>query len=282
MTRIVALATCHNRVKMTCRSLKCLREQVFDEPVDLHFVLVDDGSTDNTLERVRSEYSEVKVIQGDGALFWAGGMRFGWREVVENESFDYLFVYNDDCLFEPHAIQTLLSDIRQMQENSNSVGGLVAGAFLDEKEGQFSYGGYVRDSKLNPLRFKRILPLGNRPFQVDSINMNGCLIEHKLLKNIGFLGEYFVHGGADLEYGLRVGRRGGVCYQSSKYIGVCPRNPAMHFGIGLLTRWKNATSAKGQPLAQRYRFYKEYGGRFWVYYFVRYYLKVVLPGFGKA
>jgi len=112
--------------------------------------------------------------------------------------------------------------------------------------------------------------------------MNGCLIQAKLLKKVGFLEEYFVHGGADLEFGLRTDREGGACYQSSKFIGICPLNPKTSFGVGLLNRWEKAISAKCQPLAQRYRFYKEYGGHFWLFYFIRYYLKVVLPDFGKA
>jgi GT2 family glycosyltransferase len=282
MIKIVALATCHNRGDMTLSSLKALSEQAFDEPVNLDIVLVDDGSTDDTVARVNNYYSEVKIVKGDGTLFWAGGMRFGWKSAVVKQSFDYLFVYNDDCIFAPDAIQTLLNDVRYIEKNSKPAGLLVAGAFLDQRDAELSYGGYVRNSKFNPLRFKRVAPRDDRPCRVDTINMNGCLIQSKLLKKIGFLEEYFVHGGADLEFGLRAEREGGECYQSSKFIGVCPRNPKTYFGVGLLNRWEKATSVKGQPLFQRYRFYKEYGGSFWLFYFIRYYFKVVLPGSGKA
>ena len=73
--KVIALATCHNRREKTLRALASLREQVLPDGTALQVCLVDDGSTDGTGAAVAEQFPEVKLLQGDGQLFWAGGMR---------------------------------------------------------------------------------------------------------------------------------------------------------------------------------------------------------------
>ncbi len=53
------------------------------DEVRLDTFLVDDGCTDSTAQAVDKEYPQVKILQGDGNLFWGGGMRMAWDEALK-------------------------------------------------------------------------------------------------------------------------------------------------------------------------------------------------------
>lgn len=49
--------------------------------------LTDDGSTDGTTEMLREKYPQVKVVSGNGNLFWDRGMHAAWREAVKGDTY---------------------------------------------------------------------------------------------------------------------------------------------------------------------------------------------------
>ena len=51
-------------------------------------ILVDDGSTDGTGEAVQGEFPQVRLLRGDGRLFWGGGLRLAFAAAMA-ESIHY-------------------------------------------------------------------------------------------------------------------------------------------------------------------------------------------------
>ena len=78
---IAVLMTCHNRVETTLACLRRLTPQL--SPTDGVF-LVDDGSMDGTGVKVKAEFSDVNVINGDGTLYWARGMHLAWKSAIKS------------------------------------------------------------------------------------------------------------------------------------------------------------------------------------------------------
>src|SRR5580658_7643570 len=96
---IAVLMTSFNRREVTLKSLDSLFRQQKAEGIRFAVFLVDDGSTDGTGGAVKSLFPQVKVLQGNGALFWNGGMRVAFAAAVQ-ESFDaYLFLNDDTTLY---------------------------------------------------------------------------------------------------------------------------------------------------------------------------------------
>ena len=46
----------------------------------------------------KQHYPNVNLIQGNGKLFWAGGMRLGWRTALKSKEYDAFLLLNDDVI----------------------------------------------------------------------------------------------------------------------------------------------------------------------------------------
>lgn len=69
---IIAILTCHNRKSETVTCITSLIEN--NTNIEFKFVVVDDNSTDGTREALLSMSCDITIIEGDGQLFWNGGM----------------------------------------------------------------------------------------------------------------------------------------------------------------------------------------------------------------
>src|SRR6476619_4525822 len=95
---IAVVMTCHNRRNTTLACLHTLYEQ--KHHCDVY--LTDDGSYDGTAQGIKAEYPDVHILQGNGNLFWVGGMHLAFNEAIKNQ-YDYYLWLNDDTFLEPNA-----------------------------------------------------------------------------------------------------------------------------------------------------------------------------------
>ena len=83
----------HNRQDYTKACLHSLRRQ---SVLGFNTVVVDDGSTDGTIDVVRQQFPEVIYISGDGTLWWAGAMNRGVTWALEKGA-RYIVSLNNDA-----------------------------------------------------------------------------------------------------------------------------------------------------------------------------------------
>jgi GT2 family glycosyltransferase len=262
---IVALTTCHNRRDLTLASLGDLHTQDLPANVSLSITIVDDGSTDGTAEAVRDSYPGVEIIKGDGNLYWAGGMRHGWEKSVQHQKFDALFVFNDDIRLNKNALNELIDTNRYVRKHYGPLN-VISGAFTDLNGGIITYGGFRRSSIWHPLRFEIVTPTGV-PFQIDTLNMNGALVSSEALHKVGFLARYFRHGGADLEFGLKLRKTGGSVWLTPSTIGKCDRQltefKPTDQRLSFREQYQCITGVKRLWPSERAHFFHDHAGLFW-------------------
>ena len=108
MTVFVVLPV-HNRIDMTLEFLDSLEAQAIEDPIEV--VLIDDGSTDGSTQRVcrRPHRYPVHVLQGNGRLWWSGSVWKAMKWLRPKVSpRDWMFLANNDAILEPNCLKYLL------------------------------------------------------------------------------------------------------------------------------------------------------------------------------
>ncbi|MCZ4297918.1 glycosyltransferase [Henriciella marina] len=273
--KVFTLACSHNRKSQTLHALEDLHRQKVAANVELRHVLVDDASGDGTAEDVRANFPEVEVLRGSGSMYWAGGMRFGWEELLSERQLDYLFVYNDDARFNHDALQHLLDNAPEP-----NVPVAIVGSFTDLAGKKTTYGGRRRSSAWHPLKFSHLVVPDGTVQKADTLNMNGALISRGALAKVGFLSEYFIHSNADFEYGLKLRRAGGRVLVAPRHIGECDMNASSDLSPTDAPTLRGAlrmlNDPKREPVRQRLNMYREHGGIFWPVLFAVPYITIWL------
>ena len=203
--------TCHNRAETTLDCLSRLMPQLTDS--DKVF-LVDDGSTDGTGAKVRAKYPIVRVIDGDGNLYWARGMHKAWKIAASESNWDFYLWLNDDVMLTPDAISGLLSDFMQLTTNRQppATPPVVVGSC--EWNGECTYG-------VTDLKYRKIRPIGEPQSTNGWFNGNVVLVPYATYQSVGIICPDYTHARADYDYAERLRKASIQFYSSSHYVGTC-------------------------------------------------------------
>jgi GT2 family glycosyltransferase len=70
-------------------------------------LLVDGGSTDNSVEYLKTNYNKLKLIETNKNLGYAGGNNVGLRYALEH-NYDFVWIVNPDIVVDPRALDEAL------------------------------------------------------------------------------------------------------------------------------------------------------------------------------
>ena len=88
-------------------TLECLESLGHLTYANYRIILVDNGSTDGTVEAVRERYPAVELIVNAQNLGFQGGFNAGLRHAL-NTGADYMFVMNNDTSVQPDILDELI------------------------------------------------------------------------------------------------------------------------------------------------------------------------------
>jgi glycosyltransferase involved in cell wall biosynthesis len=137
-------------------------------------IVVDDGSTNGMAAHLREHFPEVKILEGDGELWWAGGMKMGMDYAI-SQGAEVVVWLNHDCQPEPGTIEKLAE--------AASVPGTGAVSAWCKTKG-------FEDFAVNP-GFRNFKPLpiselqNSRIVEVDGVNGNCVAINAVAVTRIG-------------------------------------------------------------------------------------------------
>ena len=231
MIRVAVLLTCFNRKEKTLKALSALYKayEVEMDRISMAIYLTDDGSTDGTGEAIKTAYPEIKVLQGTGDLYWAGGMRLAWSEALKG-NYDSFLLLNDDTNVADNMFSELL-ETHLYSLNKYKQGGVYMGSTRDEVTDKHSYGGQIFTNRFMA-KYVKVLPNGTSPQPVELGNANIMWVSKNVVEKIGILSEKYIHGLADFDYTLMAAKAKLPVLISSNYLGTCVNdhtNPYLKF-----------------------------------------------------
>ncbi len=229
MIRIAIIITCFNRCEKTVKCLESLylAEDSYNNhsaiKISTKLFLTDDGCTDETADTVLNLFSpehDISIINGDGHLYWAGGMRAAWNKALQDDSsFDYYLLVNDDTFIFPNAFDLLfeLDEAAKSQYERQGIYSGICCASFDQTV--TTYGGDVWVDLLSASR-QRLSPSGF-PQSADLVNSNILLVPNSVVAKQGIFFRGYHHAHADYDYSMRAKRNGFPVLLSSHYCGMC-------------------------------------------------------------
>lgn len=185
-------------------TLECLKSlQRLDYP-NYSIVLVDNGSTDGTLERVREQYPHVTTIRNEQNAGFAHACNQG-LEAVFAAGASFGFLLNNDTLVAPDLLSQLLA-VAQSWPSVGILGPTIC--YADRPETPWFTG--MRFSA--PIYFVRTAPKyqvqSDVPAAVDFISGCGMLVSRTVYARIGGLNQDYFMYYEDLDYCLSARKAG--------------------------------------------------------------------------
>ena len=200
---VYALIPAHNNKPEVLQVLRCLERQRYG---DLEVLLVDDGSTDGTGEEVRRRFPRVRVLQGDGQLWWTGANVLGVSDVTERaKTGDFILLLNNDVSMDDDYVGELV-------KCSEHLGRAIVGStIVDDERHDCMVAGLRLDRRLRVTEQTDAAAIRESEYddQVDVLPGRGTLVPLEVFRRIGtFNRRRLPHYGADYEFSIRARRAG--------------------------------------------------------------------------
>lgn len=189
-------------------TLDCLASLTAVTYPRLSTLVVDNGSTDGSVEAIRGAYPHIELIETGKNLGFAAGNNIGLRHALAQGA-DYVLLLNNDTVVDPDFIEQLVT-VAQENDRIGIVGPTIyyhshpntiwsAGGAIDWRRGWTWMVGLDEKDKGQ---------FGTTPRPVDFVTGCALMISRRALESAGLLDERFFMYYEETEWCVRVARAG--------------------------------------------------------------------------
>ena len=215
LTKVFVIIVTYNGKQWYDRCFGSLRRS----EIPVQVVVVDNASSDDTIEYIHANYPEVHLIQSDLNLGFGQGNNKGIRYALEN-GVDYVFLLNQDAWIEPDTISKLIAVHKEYPQY-----GILSPMHLNADKTGIEKGliNYVADLKITDPGWINDMYFGclKDVYNTNYVNAAAWLLPRKTLETVGGFDPIFYHYGEDDNYMQR------VLFHGLK-IGICPNVIVVH------------------------------------------------------
>jgi len=166
-------------------TLECLASLARLDYPAYHVVVVDNGSTDGSVEAIRAQFSQVTLIENGENLGFAEGNNVGLRHALDRGA-DYVLLLNNDTV----ADTRFLTKLVKIAEVDGEIG--VASPLIchyDAPDEIWSAGAAIdwADGSTQRLRAGEVAREGAPTFEVDFVSGCALLAKREVIETTGFL-----------------------------------------------------------------------------------------------
>lgn len=156
-------------------------------------LIIDNGSTDNSVTELSKKYPNVTIIENQENLGYAGGNNIGFKYALKKKA-EYTFIINPDSIIS----ETCINELIVKMNDDSSIGMASPKIYFYDKPKIIWYAGSKIDWKrgLTPHVGYNEIDNGQFDKYTYTDRVSGCavMIKTDLLKRIGFFDErYFLY-----------------------------------------------------------------------------------------
>lgn len=274
MIHISILIPVFNGIDFTKKCLKNLVNQLdqsISEDVVTSIILIDDGSSDGTGKWVSENYPHVKILNGDGGLWWSGSINKGMQYAFDSQNADAVLWWNNDILAGEDYFKNLFQNLLSTELHT-VMGSKVYQA--SDKMIVWGMGGYFNSKNGKKGMHAFNVPDSdtlNKPLNVQWLPGMGTVITREVYKRTGLLNsndfpQY--HGDSDYTFRAHLaGYKVKVIPDLKIYNNT--ENSGLPHGYSFRVFRQSFSSIKSKyNIKKNLLFYKQYATSPWAYTFL--------------
>jgi hypothetical protein len=194
-----AVVLAWNQLKYT---RECLTSILALHPAPDHVLLVDNGSTDGTAERVRDEFPSVSVLPLGENRYFAGGVNAGLARAIEGGAGSVLLL-NNDLVLEREALGAL----RAALDADPSRGAVSPKLYYYDPPDRIWFAGGIVSRTFGLIRHRGIHKKNDAfrdgPRAIDYVSGAAALLSRRALDRVGWLDSDYVIYVEDVDWSAR-------------------------------------------------------------------------------
>lgn len=202
--KVAAIAVNWNQRDLTLECIGSLMDSNYD---NLEVILVDNGSSDGSVESIHGLFGRVRIVANDSNLGFAKGNNQGIKVAIETGS-DYVLFLNNDATVSSDCISKLVNVIC----SKNNIGAVAPYIYYHNDRDLIWYGGGVvrlwRGRIAHKHLRKRITPNSHSMNQTDYFSGCAALVKASLLRELGGFDTIFGMYSEDVDLSLRIRKNG--------------------------------------------------------------------------
>ena len=181
------------------KTLKACIESALNQSVKSAVILVENGSSDDSLEFVQKNYPEVIIVKNNKNLGFAGGVNSGIRYSFMN-NYEYLLLLNNDAVAEKDWVKYMIRAIKKSENIGAATSKILTNNNLIDSVGN----GYSSWGLPFPCaRNEEATENYNEEIQILGVSGGASIYKVKMLKEIGLFDEDFFAYYEDLDLSIR-------------------------------------------------------------------------------
>lgn len=243
-TDILAVVVTYNAMPWVDRCVGSLGSAV-------HILVVDNGSTDGTQDRIRTAFPEVELIQAEENLGFGQANNIGLRKALQLGA-PHVLLLNQDAWLTPGSLDRLVN----MSEQHPHFG-VLSPMHLNGPGDQLDVGfsNYIVPKQCPDLVSDLVLGTPREdPYPITFVNAAAWLITMKCLRTVGGFNPNFFHYGEDVNYLHRLhyhGLQTGIVAHAWVHHDRGGRQANRYFDDPVLRRGRQLKMAFANPNTER-------------------------------
>lgn len=188
----------------------CIESLLNSSLLRTQIVLVDNGSTDGSIERLEKDYvgdTRVHVIRNKANYGFARGVNVGIGYAL-SQGAEFVFLINNDAIVDQSCVQMLIASV----EHNNDAGIVGPRIFYYADPKRIWHGGghfrLLKSDVVNCEKNKLVTQCSEETREVGFITGCAMLIKRDVLEKIGVLDEDYLFYGEDVDFCLRARKAG--------------------------------------------------------------------------
>ena len=175
----------------TIECLKSLEDQSYDH---YDIVVVDNGSTDDSVQRIRTAFPALKLLETGKNLGFSAGNNVGIRYALSHDA-DFVWLLNNDTAVQRQTLAQMV-DVAVADRNVGAVGSIIMDVD-DSARVQAWGGGNVRFWCGRSQNAKV-------PAKLDYLTAASLLVPHSVFERVGLLDERYFLYWEDVDFSFRI------------------------------------------------------------------------------